>query len=152
MNRNTKLWFGITLLAAAASCLPGMPKSMKVVPASEAPAPEAGNGWHCYDYQQTKLDTHDGTTRSSSGDRCKRTLESCQSSAAELAATPTGGARDETRYQVGSCVTQASAACTYIWAGSTNAHECYRTMDSCSAKVGGMSYGDMKQSECAEYN
>ncbi len=147
----TNKYAAIALLALGGCFF--MPKKMKVVPASEAPPPEPGTGWQCYDYQETRVDTHDGTSQSSSGDRCKRTLAECQESALSTANTPTGGARTEIHYQVGSCVAQASAACTYIWGDAGKGmHECYRSIDSCSSKVGGFAAtADMKQSECAIY-
>jgi hypothetical protein len=141
----------LVILVGLSACF-FMPKRMQVVPASQAPAPpQAGTGWSCFDYQQVRLDTHDGTSQTSAHDLCTRTFSECQQSAAELARPDAGGSRTQVSNQVGSCVTQQVAACTYVWDGK-GTHECYRSLDSCQRNVGGfVGGGDMKQSECAEY-
>ena len=128
-------------------------QSVKVVPAAEAPAPPPGEGWHCFDYQAVRHDTHDGTSSASARDSCHRTRSECQRAASGLASAPSGGSRTYTSYQVGTCVSQATAACSYSFAGKT--HECYRGTDTCGRATGGMMLipkgSDPRISECAEY-
>ena len=127
----------VVWLALFAACA-----AMPVVPASQAPPPPSGVGWHCFQFRdesQTRLES-----------RCRRTLAEC---IAALDSFRTH-ARDSRARGSSACTAAPKAWCMYEWreVADQGGTKCYLNAEECKAqevKVAGAA-GE-KNSECTAY-